>query len=105
MLQTALTNEFDSTAVRLLYDKWKGIPVNPTQFKLAIQNLVGYGIFIAPDSLFSATALAPQLTDEECEARFQQCMAPQAGVGKIGDGTLVKLLWPILLKILAGLLA
>lgn len=103
MLQTSLTDEFDSTAVRLLYDKWKGIPVNPSQFKLAIENLVGYGIFLAPDGIFSAKA-PQELTDEECEARFQQAMAPRAGVDKIGDGTLIKLLGPILLKFLAGLL-
>lgn len=105
-----LTDELDLTAVRLLYSKWKGEDVDPAQLKLGLDNLISYGIHLTPNSVFAQQGdPAPTfggMNESEVEQAFETILAPQNTMeaGGIGAGLFVKIILPIAIKILSGLL-
>lgn len=112
MLNTFLCDELDASALRLVYAKWRGESVDPPQLKIALANCISYGIYLSPDAIFNKQGdPAPMFataSEEETDAAFKSILTVQGKANpetkKIGDGTFLKLIMPIALKILAGLL-
>lgn len=108
MLNTQLCDELDRKALQIAFDKWRGNPVNPQEFKLAAANLVSYGIYLLPDVTFSRKGdPAPMFSasEEDVEKAFTTCLSYQGtDAKKIGDGTFLKTILPVVLKLLMGFL-
>lgn len=99
MLNTQLPDELDYAGLRLVYDWYKNGTVDKFALSLAAYNIEGYaiGLWATQPPLMQA---ANGMTED---AAFQALLnPPDEGMQKIGDGTLLKLIWPILLKILIG---
>lgn len=109
-VNTFLCDELDKDALRLIYDKWKGSAVDTPRLKLALSNVLSYGIYLTPDSIYGkkgdpAPTFAAK-SEEETEKAFQMLLSTHATgeVAKLGDGAFLKTILPLVLKLLAGFL-
>lgn len=112
MLNEFLPDELDKDALRIVYDKWQGKAVDAPRFKIAAHNLIGYGIYLTPDSVFASKGdPAPTfaaVSEEETEKAFESLLQEDAGnsqnePNKVGaGGAFLTIILPLLLKLLAG---